>query len=104
MLGGLLPAPELLREYEEQHAGAAAWILAEAEKTTEHMRAMQQLALAIGARDALLSRLLPFLMVMALIVASVLIAIFASTWLGGATFAASLGAVMLEYLRRDPRR
>jgi uncharacterized membrane protein len=92
-----------MRAYEDQPPGAASWILAKAEKSADHNRAMQRIALKTGSRDALLHRLLPFFVVLSLICASVLIAIFASAWLGGATFAASLGAVMLDYFKGQSR-
>lgn len=100
---GPLPPPEQLRGYELVHPGAAAWILNEAEKNADHVRAMERLAIAGQTRDATLHRVLPFLLVLAFLLASTCIAIWASVVLGGIGFGGTLLSVMLAYFKSLPR-
>ena len=51
------------------------------------------------ARDALLHRILPFLLVALLLIISAILAIFASPYLGGAAFFGTLAGVVGVYLK-----
>jgi len=96
---GPLPAPQKIADYEKAHPGAAAWILSEAGTSATHTRDMERLALRYQARDALLHRVLPFLLVALLLILSAALGIFANIYLGGAAFFGTLASVVTVYLK-----
>lgn len=96
---GPLPPPQVLDGYEKVHPGSAAWILQEAQTSAEHVRRMEARGVEIQARDLLLHRVLPFALVTGFLIASVILAIFASPVLGGIAFFTTLGSVVTVYLR-----
>jgi uncharacterized membrane protein len=95
---GPLPPPTLFADYEAVHPGAAGWILDEATKNGDHVRQMELRAIKRDHLDTLLHRLLPFGVVVAFLVASVLIAILASPVIGGVGMFTTMGAVLIAYL------
>lgn len=99
---GPLPPAREFADYEAAYPGAAAWILSEAAKASEHGRAVELTAAKIQARDALLHRALPFALVAILIGASAVMAIYASKVLGGLAFFGTLAGVVTVYLRGNP--
>jgi uncharacterized membrane protein len=96
---GPLPPPQILAAYEQAHAGAAAWVLKEAEASAAHVREMERRAIRYQARDALLHRILPFLLVALLLTISAVLAVFASAILGGVAFIGTLAGVVTVYLK-----
>jgi uncharacterized membrane protein len=61
-------------EFEAVYPGAAKWIFDQAEKNAEHTRTMERRAMELHGRDALLTRVLPLVGVVAFLVASAVIA------------------------------
>jgi len=96
---GPLPPPQILAAYEQAHPGAAAWVLKEAEASAAHVREMERRAIRYQARDALLHRILPFLLVALLLTISAILAIFASAIVGVVAFVSTLASVVIVYLK-----
>ena len=88
---GPLPPARELAAYEEAHAGAATWILREAELNAEHVREMERLGARLQTRDAFLLRALPFCFVTLFVVCATVIAIWGNVWFGGSLLATSVG-------------
>jgi uncharacterized membrane protein len=94
---GPLPPPAQLADYEAVYPGAARWIIEEATKNSDHIRTMESRALKLQERDAWLHRLLPFGLVLAFLIASVVIA-FASPAAGAAALIFTMAGVLTAYL------
>ncbi|WP_284944037.1 hypothetical protein [Acidisoma cladoniae] len=82
-----------------QVPGAAEWIINQAEINMDHTRAMEKAAADVQRMDASLHRILPFLLVLVLIVASVVLGLFANPWVGGVSFFSTLASVVIVYLK-----
>ena len=104
---GPLPPPAQLADYEAAHPGAAKWIIDEATKNAAHIRAMEVRAIELQRRDVQLHRLLPFAVVVAFLIASVIVA-FVNPFAGGAGLVGTMAGVLTVYLRTpkptDPAR
>ena len=98
---GPLPPARELAAYDQAHAGAAAWILQQAELNAEHVREMERLGARLQTRDALLLRLLPFCFVTLFVMCATVIAIWGNVWFGGSLLASALGGVGLAYLKNS---
>jgi uncharacterized membrane protein len=96
---GPLPPAQELAALEAVHPGAVAWVLDEAKDAATHVRDMEWEASRYQGRDALLHRILPFLLVALLLIISAVLAIFANPFLGGAAFFGTLASVVVVYLR-----
>jgi len=94
---GPLPPPAQLAEYEGAHPGAAQWIFEEASKGAAHAREMELRAIKIQRLDVLLHRGLPFALVIAFLVASIIIA-FTNPTAGAAGLLATVAGVLTAYL------
>ena len=95
---GPLPSSAEFKAYKEAHEGAAEWILAEATKSADHVRAVEMAGMRVAARDAHLFRLLPF-GVVALFLTVFTIVSFANVWVGAIGLGATLTSVVLAYLK-----
>jgi uncharacterized membrane protein len=84
--------------YEVAFPGAAKWLFDEAARNSNHVRTMELQAIALQRRDRLLHRLLPFGLVLAFLLASTVVALFASVALGSVGIGVTIGAVMIAYL------
>lgn len=60
---------------------------------------MERQALHYQARDALLHRVLPFILVALLLMISAVLAIWANVYLGGIAFVSTLTSVVIVYLK-----
>lgn len=88
----------MLQQYETVYPGAAKWIFDQAQQNAEHVRAVEKSALRLRWWDAMLHRLLPFVVVMVFAIGSVVMAILTnSPWGGVAGIGATLGAVLVAY-------
>jgi len=97
MHAGPLPAPAQFAEYEAVYPGAARWILEEAAKNAAHARDMERRAIKLQRLDTTLHRLLPFALVLAFLIASVVVT-FVSPLVGGAGLVATMAGVLIAYL------
>jgi uncharacterized membrane protein len=93
-----LPPPEQLAAYEAAFPGAAAWIFDQAAKNSDHARTVETNALQLQRTDQLLHRLLPFGLVLAFLISSTVVAVFASVVWGTAGIGGTIAAVMIAYL------
>jgi uncharacterized membrane protein len=84
-------------EYEAVYPGAARWILEEAAKNAAHAREMERRAIKLQRLDTTLHRLLPFALVLAFLIASVVVT-FVSPIVGGAGLFATMAGVLIAYL------
>lgn len=97
MHAGPLPAPAQFAEYEAVYPGAARWIIDEAAKNAQHAREMELRAIKLQTLDTTLHRLLPFALVLAFLIASVIIA-FISPIVGGVGLVITMAGVLTAYL------
>ena len=97
MHAGPLPPPTQFAEYEAVYPGAAHWIIEEAAKNAAHAREMELRAIELQRLDTALHRLLPFALVLAFLIASV-IAAFVNPIVGGAGLVATMAGVLVAYL------
>jgi uncharacterized membrane protein len=102
MHSGPLPPPGQLADYEAVYPGAAEWIIKEAERNAAHVRDMERQGIRAQRIDMLLFRLLPFALVAAFLLASVIIAVFVNPYIGGAAVVATMGGVLTAYLTGHP--
>jgi uncharacterized membrane protein len=94
---GPLPLPSQLADYEAVYPGAAQWIIEQADKNAQHAREMERQAISLERTDMLLHRLLPFGLVAAFLVATVILT-FVSPAAGTAGFCATVAGVLIAYL------
>jgi uncharacterized membrane protein len=97
MHAGPLPAPAQFAEYEAVYPGAARWILDEAAKNVAHVRDIERRAIKLQQLDTALHRLLPFALVLAFLIASVIVS-FVSPIAGGVGLVATMAGVLIAYL------
>jgi uncharacterized membrane protein len=95
---GPLPPPAMLADYEAIYPGAARWIIEEATKGADHARTMEINALRLQRLDTLLHRLLPFGLVLCFLIASIIIAVFASPAAGAVVLIGTIAGVLTAFL------
>jgi energy-coupling factor transporter transmembrane protein EcfT len=78
--------------------------LDEAKANSDHIRRIELRSLSLQARDNVLHRVLPFVLVLMFLCASTILAIFANAVVGGASLVATLAAVVIAYLKDSGRK
>jgi uncharacterized membrane protein len=97
MHAGPLPAPAQFAEYEAVYPGAARWNPRGGGKNAAHARDRERRAIKLQRLDTTLHRLLPFALVLAFLIASVVVT-FVSPIVGGAGLVATMAGVLIAYL------